>query len=500
MDIYEKAEKSQKKAQEGLEDKENNTIQSSLLETENFIVEQILGMNNEHSERSVSNIQTDYVKYYKTNPEKIERVDRVGHNGKVFIPIQGKMVTEKIVTLPTGVEEYNNDKDLISDISNFLFSYFQVSPFDEAILPYIVLFYWISDKFPFVPYLQFLGLPGTGKSTALEVVGAVCYKAIRASGGTSFASIFRLAHQWKGTLLLNEFELGERGSEAYRALVQLLRSGVEHDPLFKVEGEGRKQVEVFDIKAPRIFASQTEIGDAALSSRTIPIHMSKATKRLPLYKLDNFNKKAEKLRNQLLLWRLRHLDQINLSKIEYGFPELEKFDIRIQQVITPIYYLASEEIKKSIRTLMEEQEKETKRERLEELDGIIYTKILDEYNRGMSLIVGNITNSINIDREEQGYKTKLTPKKIGAVIRKIMGIKSERKGDGYHIILTPRKIEELNSYYDLPVSNTDTLSTQSSSGEARDIKDKEKTVNISIKDISEEGSVDEALEIFDGKV
>src|SRR3990167_4497785 len=170
MDIYEKAEKSQKKAQEGLEDKENNTIQSSLLETENFIVEQILGMNNEHSERSVSNIQTDYVKYYKTN-------------------------TEKIVTLPTGVEEYNNDKDLISDISNFLFSYFQVSPFDEAILPYIVLFYWISDKFPFVPYLQFLGIPGTGKSTALEVVGAVCYKAIRASGGTSFASIFRLAHQ-----------------------------------------------------------------------------------------------------------------------------------------------------------------------------------------------------------------------------------------------------------------------------------------------------------------
>ena len=96
MDIYEKAEKSQKKAQEGLEDKENNTIQSSLLETENFIVEQVLGMNNEHSERSVSNIQTDYVKYYKTNPEKIERVDRVGHNGKVFIPIQGKMVTEKI--------------------------------------------------------------------------------------------------------------------------------------------------------------------------------------------------------------------------------------------------------------------------------------------------------------------------------------------------------------------------------------------------------------------
>ena len=335
----------------GKEDKDGR-IQSSFLETDKFIAEQVLGTSDELNELSEPNIDTGYIKYYKTNPEKIDFVETIDYGGKVFTPIKGAVVDEGIIALPTGTEEYEDDKKLINNISEFLYTYFQVSPFDEVILPYLVLFYWISDKFPFVPYLQFLGLPGTGKSTALEVIGTICYKAIRASGGTSFASIFRLAHQWKGTLLLNEFELGERGSESYRALVQLLRSGVEKDPLFKVEGEGKKQVEVFDIKAPRVFASQSEIGDAALASRTIVIHMTKSTKRLPLYRLKSFYEKAEKLRNQLLLWRLRHLDQIDLSKIEFGFLELEKFDRRIQQVLTPIYYLADTEIKKSIITFI----------------------------------------------------------------------------------------------------------------------------------------------------
>lgn len=447
-------------------EEKDDTIQRSLLETDKYIVEQVLGMGSELSAHNVYNIDSEYIKYYKTNPEKIEFVDSVEHRGKVFVPIQGKLVAERIISLPSGIEEYETDKKLIENISNFFNSYFEVSPFDEAILPYIILFYWISDKFPFVPYLQFLGLPGTGKSTALEVVGAVCYKAIRASGGTSFASIFRLAHQWKGTLLLNEFELGERGSESYRALVQLLRSGVERDPLFKVEGEGKKQVEVFDIKAPRIFASQTEIADPALSSRTLAIHMSKATKRLPLYKLDIFYERADKIKNQLLLWRFRHLDQINLAKIEYGYPELEKFDRRIQQVLTPIYYLADDDMKHSILTLMEQQERETKHERLEELDGQIYLKIIERQKDALPLIVGEITGDINTDRINQGYKTKITARKVGNVIRKIMGIKSERMNDGYHLIMTPRKNEELNTYYG--VSLTGSQSTQSSPEEEID--------------------------------
>ena len=115
---------------------------------------------------------------------------------------------------------------------------------------------------------------------------------------------------------------------------------------------------------------------------------------------------------------------------------------------------------------MEQQERETKHERLEELDGQIYLKIIARQKIEQPLVVGEITGDINADRIDQGYKTKITARKVGNVIRKIMGIKSERMNDGYHLIMTPRKNEELNTYYG--VSITSTPSSQSSPEEELD--------------------------------
>ena len=98
--------------------------------------------------------------------------------------------------------------------------------------------------------------------------------------------------------------------------------------------------------------------DAALQSRIIDIHMSKSTKELPLYRDEGFYNQALHLRNKLLLWRFRHLTQIDLKGIEYGFEELKDFDRRVQQVITPIYYLADKDIKQSLLTFIKEQEQE----------------------------------------------------------------------------------------------------------------------------------------------
>lgn|SRR3990167_1965521 len=443
------SEESRKRLRKDLEldKKGDKPITVSYLETEDWIAEEVLGTKSGQAGLSGLVQQEDgvFLRYYKNNPENLEYISEINLEGIVYEPINNKVVKEGGILLPTGVEEYEDDDKLVEDIKEFLFEYIEVPSFYKAILPYIVLFYWVADRFPFIPYLHFLGLPGTGKSTALEVMGHICYKPIFASGAITMASIFRLANTFRGTLLLDEFELGDKGSENYNQIVQLLKSGVEDRPIFRTEGEGKKEVEMYRIKSPRIFSSQSPINNAALQSRTIQIHMVKTQKRLPLYRLKKFQDKAQLLRNKLLFWRLRHLDKIKLEDIERGFDELQSFDKRVQQVLTPIYYLANEEVKNTILSLIKDQEVETKRERLEEIDGQITIYLLNQ--EGIDTTISDVVKFLNDSREAQGYRKRLTGRFIGGIIRKQMGFMAERRGGEFHLIVTPSKIKELKDYY-----------------------------------------------------
>lgn len=426
--------------------KEEKPQQVSFLETEEFIAEQILGLNRELGEHSEQPLGVCFAKFNKRNSE-ITYVSELEKEGDLYTPVKSTLIGNGTIILPSCVEKYSSMSELVEEIKKYIFDYVELPDFYHQLLPYLVLFYWLSDKYPFLPYVHFVGLTGTGKSVALDALGYISYKAIRCSGSLSIASIFRLANQFKGTLLLNEFELGSKESEHYTERLQILKSGTEDFPVFRVEGEGKKEVEAFNVKSPRIFASQHGIPDAALASRTIEIHMSVKTRELPLYRLEGFFKRAEAIRNKLLYWRFANYDKVNLKEIEYGIPELKHFDGRVQQIMTPIYHLADENTRSNILVFMKQKEEETKRERLEELDGLIFTIVLASWEANEDLLVGGLTSEVNKKREHQGYKTTVTEKKVGIVVRKNLGIETERTNEGYRLVLTPKKVKELKKHF-----------------------------------------------------
>lgn len=441
------AENTEKALSVSKKNKDEKPIAISFLETEDYIYEQISCEHCEHCEFGVDAYK--FIKYTKAEGN-IEIVGEFQQDGIIYQPIKNKLTKLKAILLPTKIEDYGTTDKLVDEISEFLLTYFEPPKYYEGILPYLVLFYWISDKFPFVPYLHFVGLTGTGKSTALETFGSICYKPINASGAITLASIFRLAHDWRGTLLLDEFDLGGKNSEGYSGMLQLLRSGVSDMPVFRTEGDRKKEVELYRIKSPRIFSSQDPIIDAALQSRTIVVKMTKNHKRVPLYRLKSYTDKAQALRNKLLLWRLRNLNSIDLKTIEYGFDELSNFDGRVQQVLTPIYSLANDETKKKIIEFAKEQESETKRERLEEIDGQIYLYISEHAFEDIPL--SSLTDHINIKRLKQGYKQTYTERKLGNIVRKVLGFTSERRNDGYHLIIDQDRVKELATYYGIDIA------------------------------------------------
>lgn len=440
--LKEKPEKPISKATAKKEE-DANKIFTSFIENDDYILEQIT--NATHATHATRFQDMKYICFEKKTGVTSEKLYHE-ENGKRYYPIIDDLTATGTILLPTGIEEYGTDKELIKEISGFLNENFQVDTFYEKFLPYLALFYNVYDKFPFVPYIHFVGLTSTGKTTAMEVFGSICYKPIDASGSITMSPIFRTASTWRGTLMLDEFD---SAGDNYKEMLSFLKSGVGNRSVLRTEGDKKREVRAYLIKSPKIFTSENPINNAGLQSRTIVIRMKKNKRRIPLYRLNKFIKQSESLRNKILLWRLRNLCKIDLNEIEYGFPELAGFDRRVQQVITPIYYLSDEETRKDIIKFGTEQQEETVRERRESVEGQIFQTIANQYPDPIT--ISTIFEEVNKGVSE---KYQLKPKRIANIIRKIFGFDIQRVGhtNDSTVVVEAEKYEELCEYYNVLIS------------------------------------------------
>jgi len=432
--------------------KDKNTIYTSFLETRDFIYEQVINAEEcGGAESKTDQNMTSFIKYNKKD-DTWERVNSFKYRGMTYNPIMDEVFTKGGVCLSTDVEEYKNTKEILEQIKNYLNERIQLptKPINyEKFLPHLILFYWVYEKFPFIPYVHFVGGTSTGKTTAMEVFGDLCYKAVDSTSSLTIASMFRIATQWKGTMLIDEFN--SSGEEA-KDLVTFLKAGVSNRLLYRVEGEKKKELKAYIIKSPKVFTSEQPISDAGLQSRTVVIKMERNTRKLPLFFLKKDFDEITHIRNKLLLWRLRNFNKIDLEAIRYGFPELQGFDRRVQQIITPVYYFSDEETKGDILEFARDQENETFRSRRESLDGVIFSYLAETWESGEEAQVKVICTKFNVEQSSRGYKGEYSERKISNIIRKILGFNTEVRGHE-KLAWVVRNIDmEINkrSYYGFP--------------------------------------------------
>lgn len=439
------SEKKSHKSKASIKKKDDeNVVRTSFLETPEYILEQLKNATiATDATHAIEGGDYQFLIYNKKTGTTA-KVKSFEYRNKVYCPIVDDISRNNGIALPSDISEYKDTQEILDQMHEFLKKYIELPSFYEKFLPNLVLFYWVYESFPFIPYLQFVGRTSTGKSTAMEVLGSICYKPINTTGSLTIASVFRIATSWKGTLLIDEFE---KAGENAREMVSFLKSGVSDNLILRTEGDVKKEVKAYAVKAPKIFTSENPISDAGLQSRTIVIKMEKNKRPVPLYRLPHYYDEAQAIRNKLLLWRLRNLKNVDLTKIEYGFPELKFLDKRVQQVITPIYYFSEENTRKDILEFASEQESETKRERRESIHGIIFETLYDIYVKEGIVPLGQISNAIN----PIGTKFPINEKRIGNVIRKILGFNIIRQGhDNSRVVVLEgqeEKIEELLEYY-----------------------------------------------------
>jgi len=446
-------------------DKKNkkNEERVSFFETRDFIYEQVQNAVLAVDAVSALDQKTGIFVKYNKKEDSWELVKKFKYQDKTYFPIIDEVFVKGGVTLPTQPEEYKSTKEITDLIRNFLVERVQlpIKPVNyEKFLPHLILFYWVYEKFPFIPYVQFVGGTGTGKTTAMETVGGLCYKAVDSTSSLTIASLFRIATQWRGTMLIDEFN---GGGDNYMELLSFLKAGVSNRLLYRIEGEKTKEIKAYIVKSPKMFTSESPISDAGLQSRTIVIKMDKSTRPLPLYQLEEDFEECLHIRNKLLLWRLRHYNLIDLHQIKNGFEELRSFDKRVQQIITPIYYFSDEETKKDIIEFAKDQEEETLRSRRESPDGAIFEIINDIWKDGRDVEIKDVCDQFNKEQKEKGYKTEYTEKKIGNIVRKILGFQTERAGHNkyYRVIRDENQLKSKQSYYGIMTEFCDGVPTAS---------------------------------------
>jgi hypothetical protein len=362
------------------------------------------------------------------------------------------LLQSSVVLFPSMVVEYDNEKKLMEEIQQFIHRYLDITPFFEKLASYYVLLSWVYDMFNEVPYLRALGDYGTGKTRFLQVIGHLCYKPTLAGGATTVSPIFRLLHEHRGTLILDEADY--QFSDMTADIVKILNNGYARGfPVLRTEGQGgRFIVRAFDVFTPKIIATREKFKDKALESRFLVETMGGRAIRddIPDSLPPHFQDEARLMRDKLLLWRFRNFKRNFVPEPVRGV----SIERRLRQIIQPIWNLMDtaamrEELKQFVTNYAQEMIADRGMSREADALGAL---LRCAHAGAGEVSIKQITNAFNDEVEEQET---VSHKKMGWMLRERLGLKTQRREQGYVVFLPDNreKIASLKEKYGLSESD-----------------------------------------------
>lgn len=337
------------------------------------------------------------------------------------------LVKHGIVLFPSKPEEYDTEAELIGEIQAFLHRYVDVSPLFEQIASYYALFTWVYDRFNELPYLRVRGDAGSGKTRFLLTLGSLCYKPIFASGASTVSPIFRLIDTFRGTLVIDESDW--RQSDERAEVVKILNNGNGRGfPVLRSEANGRGEFNprAYAVFGPKLVGTRGFFQDPALESRCLTEDMGQRPLRddIPINLPEVATEEARSLRNKLLLFRFRNLHRCRPNEALVD----RRIEPRLNQIFVPLLSIVDDG---SVRAELMELARGHQRDLVVERGMSSEAQVLDVINELLllsaepRLSVKEITGQF-IERFGDDYERKVTPKWIGGIIRKRLGLKPHR--------------------------------------------------------------------------
>jgi hypothetical protein len=221
--------------------------------------------------------------------------ERLPDRGRMLVPIPRDTFGFSDVKLPHGVKPYKSVVRLLYTIMTAIRSVIDVPAEYAELLSDFVLYTWVADRLPTAVYLSVVGLPQSGKSTLLELLGLLCRRALLVSD-ISQAAAYQACSNFGSTLLIDELDW--HSSRTASTLRHLLRAGT--NPASRALRVRHSSCSF----GPKVFGSLEPSSDSALNSRCIQLLMAESNKS-GLFKPGHPSilKYASDLRQMLLKFR-----------------------------------------------------------------------------------------------------------------------------------------------------------------------------------------------------
>jgi hypothetical protein len=321
------------------------------------------------------------------------------------------------VRWPSFVEANDAPCLLLSEIKDLLKHYLELADLDYDIVAHFALSTWFADLSRVAPYLWVVGAYSCGKTTLLRVLSAICRRPALAADITP-AALYSLCTSLRPTLLLDELDSSD--TVRYRDLLRLLRNGSTQGP--KVFRCGK----AYDLFGPKVIVSRQESPDAAVASRALVVAMRPSNKNLPPLDEAALIGIAEPLQARLLAFRLRHYRRKRSSELATNSLTPRMRDI--ERALT-IALLGDAELESTVVGLLRPHDVEAKLKRGGEPEWAVATALLASCHPAANhLTVGQLSFEVEDVLAHQGETYRLTPRKIGDILRSL-GIATERLGN-----------------------------------------------------------------------
>lgn len=375
----------------------------------------------------------------KTNVIEIKPTVQV--DKRYIYPLEGDLVTKKVILFPASAEEYQDIETLRQNIEVFIHNYVDIHPFYQTLASYYVLLTWLFDKNTVITYLGIFGDYGSGKTRAAQIIGSVCYKPAFVSGALTCAPIYRLMEQARGTLVINEFDFDN--SDMGIEMIKILNNGFEKGlKVLRVKSD-TGEVEAFDAFSPKVFTYRKKKNDQAFESRLITIPMEE-TKRedIPIILPLEYEQEASTLRNKLLMFRFKNYHK----QVEVDQSIFQGIERRLRQTLYPLLTVIDDQaflktLGKFIHNLQDQQRADRGMSWIAEyLQALIALTCTES-----EITLKSLSNRYSQGKDE---KDKVTPRKAGHAVRNELKLKTERITSGenkgqYKIKLDSEKILSL---------------------------------------------------------
>jgi hypothetical protein len=357
------------------------------------------------------------------------------------------LITNEVVLLPSEPEEYGSDESLLREIQFFIHRYVDISPLFEKIASYYVLFSWVHDGFNELPYLRVRGDPGSGKTRFLLTIGSLCYKPIFASGASTVSPIFRILDSFHGTLIVDEGDF--RFSDEKAEVVKILNNGnVKGFPVLRSESDGKREFNprAYHVFGPKLVATRGFFDDKALESRFLTEEMGQFKLRndVPINLPSEYKEDALHIRNKLLLFRFRNLNK----RIPAENLVDRSIEPRLNLIFVPLLSIIEDpEARRDLQELAKRYNREMIADRGMDMEAQILEIIRDMMDSPyeVALSTKDIASWF-ADRHGMDYEKKITTKWIGTIIRKKLGLKTQKSHGIYRI--PPAEWSKLERLYE----------------------------------------------------